>query len=155
MNNNSKDKPKNNKVITIKNFFAGLFLVLFLSLFGGFDGFQSILFTLAFAVVCTAGISLLIIVPLFCLLGWFAIEIYKFSQRQKQSVATEQEDSEVGYQGSNSFSQAQQSLNNYILQIFNNPGISLTVINQLKQRGWNDQQISTAIDWARKFSNNA
>ncbi|MEI6728846.1 MAG: hypothetical protein WCK98_04350 [bacterium] len=150
----NKVVANNNKIITVKNFFIGLSAFLSLSLLGGFNGIGIALGALGLAVVCTAGIGLVIVIPLLCLFGWFVKNLSDAltGKNTKQGVITEiQEKALRGEQiKTTSFSPAQQSLNTYIYQVYKNPGVNLTIINQLKQKGWNDQQINLAIDLASK-----
>lgn len=112
---------------------------LLLALFSG--GFANAWQILSISIVCTAGISLIIWIPLFWAVGWLTFEIYGLISKLIGQRTAPQEVAEIDSQ--------QVSLIKYIEKC-NRQGWSETqIISRLRAHGWSDEEIIEAQNIVR------
>jgi hypothetical protein len=115
---------------------------------GGIENAWIILWT---SVVCTAGISLLIWVPLWWFVGWVIIKIFESLTGRTIAGGADIEETQAISSGETvAISSDQKSLINYIEKA-KKQGMSETQIsNRLKAQGWGEDEIQQAQYFARE-----
>jgi len=120
---------------------------IFLIIFAG--GIQNAGQIFLLSVVCTAGISLLIWVPLWWFIGWMLIKIYESVTGRSILRETSSGSIVVPSNYQTSLTHDQIALKNYIEQSTRQGFSETQIVSRLRAQGWGDEEIQQAQLLAR------
>lgn len=117
------------RVFTFVNIFIGIVIELVGSvIFGGEQG----PYIIALTVICTAGVSLVIWIPLAAVLGWIVTSLFADKKLEAPHIASTEEKSQV-------------VLVSYLQRVLDS-GIDIEeAVNLLKSNGWKENNIRDAL----------